>query len=690
MPRQEEIERYLDDTASSLVLDQQHVEMMDEQISLTELIGAIKRLKNNKATGPDGYPSEFYKNFQDILAGHLLDTLNDVLSKGVMPHSWFESTISVIHKENKNPTDPASYRPIALLNHDNKILTSIMANRLKTFITNYISPDQTGFIPGRQITDNIRRTLDIIIHQRTARKETLLLALDFEKAFDSVEIPYIMSLLQKMGFGTNFLRVIKTIYAKNTARIRVNGCAHAAQGKYAQMLFNELFEDYSNALRPVEDTDTVLNVTLQITLSQIKDMDERNQILTAYLWIRQTWHDAYLKWDKDKYDGLDSIRIPSNLVWRPDIVLYNKADDDFSEPVNTNIVLRYDGKITWDAPAITKSSCVVDVSYFPFDSQECNLTFGSWTYNGNQVDIFNILDSGDLSDFIEDVEWEIHGMPAVKNVITYGCCSEPYPDVTFTLILKRKSSFYIFNLLLPCLLISFLAPLGFYLPADSGEKVSLGVTVLLALTVFQLMVAESMPPSENVPLIGKYYIATMTMITASTALTIIIMNIHYCGSGAKPVPQWARVVILDYMSKIFFVYDVGENCTGLQRAEGHGSKLRKADTCPRQEETYEGGRRSLAKVKSNGSDLRKKLSRDVNYGYRVPCENAKDTVSCCSCYRILIKNIEYIANCVRRHKANHAKGVEWKKVAKVMDRFFMWIFFMMVFFMSVLIIGKAL
>ncbi|EPQ14706.1 Neuronal acetylcholine receptor subunit alpha-9 [Myotis brandtii] len=337
------------------------------------------------------------------------------------------------------------------------------------------------------------------------------------------------------------------------SRLRVVG---AADGRYAQKLFNDLFEDYSNALRPVEDTDKVLNVTLQITLSQIKDMDERNQILTAYLWIRQTWHDAYLTWDRDQYDGLDSIRIPSDLVWRPDIVLYNKsrisnndttkiksgwtswklaygywtlygeeeergykvtswliseqgalskcrADDESSEPVNTNVVLRYDGLITWDAPAITKSSCVVDVTYFPFDNQQCNLTFGSWTYNGNQVDIFNALDSGDLSDFIEDVEWEVHGMPAVKNVISYGCCSEPYPDVTFTLLLKRRSSFYIVNLLIPCVLISFLAPLSFYLPAASGEKVSLGVTILLAMTVFQLMVAEIMPASENVPLIDS-------------------------------------------------------------------------------------------------------------------------------------------------------------------------------------------
>lgn len=72
----------------------------------------------------------------------------------------------------------------------------------------------------------------------------------------------------------------------------------------------------------------------------------------------------------------------SNFLW---ILTSTRADDDFSGPMDTNVKLRYNGEITWDAPAITKSSCVVDVSYFPFDSQECNLTFGSWTYNGNQV-----------------------------------------------------------------------------------------------------------------------------------------------------------------------------------------------------------------------------------------------------------------------------------------------------------------
>ncbi|XP_006001544.1 neuronal acetylcholine receptor subunit alpha-9 [Latimeria chalumnae] len=462
--------------------------------------------------------------------------------------------------------------------------------------------------------------------------------------------------------------------------------AESAEGKYAQKLFSDLFENYTNALRPVEDTDKAMNVTLQITLSQIKDMDERNQILTAYLWIRQIWYDAYLIWDKDEYDGLDSIRIPSNLVWRPDIVLYNKADDEFTGPADTNVVLRYDGQITWDAPAITKSSCVVDVAYFPFDDQQCNLTFGSWTYNGNQVDIINGMDSGDLSDFVENVEWEVHGMPAVKNVIMYGCCSEPYPDVTYTLLLKRRSSFYIFNLLIPCVMISFLAPLGFYLPADSGEKVSLGVTVLLALTVFQLMVAESMPPSESVPLIGKYYIATMTMITASTALTIFIMNIHHCGPEAKPVPQWAKVVILEYMSKIFFVYEIGENCTSPQRTKEKHSEKHKKD-----EEIYletEGHKKS----QSNGCD--KCVLKELNGQSRGGSEDKhgkseKNDLCFCLHHERMAKNIDYIATCFREQKASSAKGTEWKKVAKVMDRFFMWVFFIMVFFMSILIIGKA-
>nr|XP_041575091.1 neuronal acetylcholine receptor subunit alpha-10 isoform X2 [Taeniopygia guttata] len=506
------------------------------------------------------------------------------------------------------------------------------------------------------------------------------------------------------------------------------GC-RGAPGRFAYKLLHDLFANYSSALRPVEDTDRALNVTLKVTLAQIIDMDERNQVLTCYLWVRQTWLDAHLTWDKDEYGGIDSIRIPSSYVWRPDIILYNKcvvlgpagaggctvrqpgpgnggswrgtcrevrgggagsgqgcpglpqqegtargwdsqgmwphghpslpsADERFGGSMETNAVLRSDGHIMWDSPAITKSSCKVDVSYFPFDGQQCRLTFGSWTYNGNQIDLRNQLDSGDLTDFVENVEWEVLGMPATRNVITYGCCSEPYPDVTYTLLLRRRASFYIFNLLLPCIMVSFLAPLGFYLPADSGEKVSLGVTVLLALTVFQLLVAESMPPSESVPLIGKYYIATMTMITASTALTIFIMNVHHCGPGARPVPPWARRLILHHLARLCCVHEVGESCKSPQRARAAPGDAGAAGQSP-------GEGRAGTEVRG------------------CPWDH-------CLCHHdALLSNVGYLAGCFRRHRANQRRTGEWKKVAKVMDRFFMWVFFLMVFLMSVLVLGNA-
>ncbi|XP_033928251.1 neuronal acetylcholine receptor subunit alpha-10 [Melopsittacus undulatus] len=424
-----------------------------------------------------------------------------------------------------------------------------------------------------------------------------------------------------------------------------------APGRVAQKLLRDLFANYCSSLRPVEDTERALNVSLQVTLSHIIDMDERNQVLTSYLWVRQAWLDAHLTWDKDAYGGIDSIRIPSSYVWRPDIILYNNADDRFGGSMETNVVLRSDGLIMWDAPAITKSSCRVDVSYFPFDGQRCPLTFGSWTHNGNQIDLRNRMDTGDLTDFVPNVEWEVLGMPATRNVVTYGCCSEPYPDVTYTLVLRRRASFYIYNLLLPCLMVSFLAPLSFYLPADSGEKVSLGVTVLLALTVFQLLVAESMPPSESVPLIGKYYIATMTMMAASTALTIFIMNVHHCGPGPRPVPRWAQRLILRHLARLLPVPVDGDGGTGT----GHGT------------------RQVPVPVDGDGG---------TGTG---PCPRRR-----CLCHhRLLLQHVAYITACFRRHRAAQRRGGDWKRVAKVLDRFFMGVFFLMLLLMSLLVLGRA-
>lgn len=249
----------------------------------------------------------------------------------------------------------------------------------------------------------------------------------------------------------------------------------------------------------------------------------------------------------------------------------------------------------------------------------------------------------------------------------------------------------------------------------------------------------------------------MTMVTASTSLTIFIMNIHFCGVEAKPVPHWAKVLIIDYMSKICFVYEVGENCAsasssssrstqdevrhqqfnthihsngkpGRQRSreDRHSDKYPRSQSSKLQQyprvqhhitrdesahiSTFEPGKYESSNGKIQINDYYKEDHKVLycSEDQKIPCcpEDKKPlpqgpTVTfgpCVFCTHgsgfagmdtKLVRNVEYIANCFREQRATCAKGAEWKKIAKVMDRFFMWIFFIMVFLMSILIIGKA-
>ena len=171
----------------------------------------------------------------------------------------------------------------------------------------------------------------------------------------------------------------------------------------------------------------------------------------------------------------------------------------------TNTIVSSDGSILWLFPALIKTYCTLNVKYFPFDSQHCQIVFISWTHSGEQLDIL-YNDSFGNSVYYNDAnqEWAVDGISAERHVKYYACCVEPYPDVTFTINMRRGSLFYIINLIAPCFLIFLISFLGFFLPVESGEKVNLEITILLALVVFLLMVGETMPPTPDaIPILGR-------------------------------------------------------------------------------------------------------------------------------------------------------------------------------------------
>ena len=164
----------------------------------------------------------------------------------------------------------------------------------------------------------------------------------------------------------------------------------------------------------------------------------------------------------------------------------------------------YNGSVFWPIPTRFKSTCQIDVTYFPYDEQECKLKFGSWTYNGYQVSIEERSDAIELSNYVPNGEWDLLDTSYQVNIVRYPCCPEPFPDITFYVRIRRRILYYLYSVVFPCVMLSILTLLVFCLPPESGEKIALGITVLLAFSVFMLAIAESMPEtSEYIPLISK-------------------------------------------------------------------------------------------------------------------------------------------------------------------------------------------
>ncbi|XP_070686068.1 neuronal acetylcholine receptor subunit alpha-7a isoform X1 [Pempheris klunzingeri] len=317
------------------------------------------------------------------------------------------------------------------------------------------------------------------------------------------------------------------------------------QGINQRRLYKDLMMDYNPLERPVLNDSQTLTVQFGLTLMQIMDLDEKNQVLTTNIWLQLYWDDYYLPWNTSEYPGVTNVRFPDHLIWKPDILLYNSADERFDATFHTNIVVNSTGSCSYLPPGIFKSTCHIDVRWFPFDVQRCDLKFGSWTYGGWSLDLKMV--EADITSYIANGEWDLVEVPGRRNERFYDCCKEPYPDVTFTVVMRRRTLYYGLNLLIPCVLISTLALLVFLLPADSGEKISLGITVLLSLTVFMLLVAEIMPAtSDSVPLIAQYFATTMVIVGLSVIATVLVLQYHHHDPDGGKMPKWTRVILLDW------------------------------------------------------------------------------------------------------------------------------------------------
>ncbi|CAF3581328.1 unnamed protein product [Rotaria socialis] len=286
-------------------------------------------------------------------------------------------------------------------------------------------------------------------------------------------------------------------------------------GTHQRRLLKYLLEDknYNPLERPVLNDSHTLQVSMSLALQQIMDYDEKNEIIAISGWLVFEWFDYNLQWNPDDYGGITAVRIPCERLWTPDVFLYNSASENFEGTMKTNIVVQ---------------------------NTAVNLTTNS--------------DTGQLDAYVKNAEWDLEAFIAVRKSVKYECCPTVYPFVLFTLQIRRRTLYYVVNVVVPCVLISFMTLLGFILPPDSGEKISLQITILLSVVMFSLLISGIIPASSTaLPIIVMYFTTVMLLCTTSVVATVCVLVLHHRNAKSHTMPMWVKVYINQYLACILWM-----------------------------------------------------------------------------------------------------------------------------------------
>uniref|UniRef100_A0A8C6Z414 Cholinergic receptor nicotinic delta subunit n=1 Tax=Nothoprocta perdicaria TaxID=30464 RepID=A0A8C6Z414_NOTPE len=336
-----------------------------------------------------------------------------------------------------------------------------------------------------------------------------------------------------------------------------------------ERLIHHLFEEkgYNKELRPVVSSDETVDVYLALTLSNLVSLVRVTKDPPS-----QGWIDYRLQWNESEFGDITVLHMSQ-------LPLLN--DGLFQIAYYCNVLVYNTGDVYWLPPAIFRSTCLINVDFFPFDWQNCTLKFSSLAYNAEEITM-HLKEEADMETgknyrvewiiidpegFTENGEWEIIHRPARKNIHPeYPRDSSEHQDITFYLIIKRKPLFYIINIVTPCILISFMAILVFYLPADSGEKMTLVISVFLAQSVFLLLISQRLPPTSHaIPLIGKYLLFIMILVTAVVVICVVILNFHFRTPSTHVMSDWVKEVFLETLPRVLRMSQPAESSAGAPR-----------------------------------------------------------------------------------------------------------------------------
>jgi len=289
-----------------------------------------------------------------------------------------------------------------------------------------------------------------------------------------------------------------------------------------------LLNNYHSNTRPIINTSYTLDLKIGIEIKGLEEFNQKDETATFNLWMTMMWYDDYLTWKPSEYNNINYINLDNSKIWKPDIELYNSASKAKVYNIHDKVKLRFDGHILWVRPASFSFACPLNLKKFPRDTQQCSMTFGSWSFpekhllitpfhynydtdylKSNSIFTNNKINSVNnnhnhnnhnitVSQQFTHNEWNIIDYKCDYVSAFYMCCpNDKWSVITFTLELKRNSEKYyltiinIFILTLVALCVNII---------DNQNYYRTYLLIFIPLTIIWVLVSIS----RKIPVIGYY------------------------------------------------------------------------------------------------------------------------------------------------------------------------------------------
>ncbi|KAM4015112.1 5-hydroxytryptamine receptor 3A-like isoform 2-T2 [Anomaloglossus baeobatrachus] len=425
-------------------------------------------------------------------------------------------------------------------------------------------------------------------------------------------------------------------------------------------LLHYLMDGYEAKLRPVRDWRMATTVQVDIVILGI---------LSVY------WTDEFLQWNPMDFDSMTIISIPAESVWFPDIQIAELVDSGKLLGGHSFVYITNNGLIKYQTALRQSFVCMFYIYFFPFDVHNCTLSFHSQLHTLEHINLAEWIASDNLRLELQTLfyqgEWELSYMYSTYRVeFDEG---KEYAVVAFHIIFKRLPLYYVVNLIVPSIFLMILDIIGFYLPNDSGERISYKITLLLGYSVFLIIVMDTLPASSHTtPLIDIYFLVCMALLGFSLAESILIFRIVSNKNIQYKVPTWMKGLVLERLSKLLGMknkdWDIEPHGKFSVTQKMNSARNDKLDKCANNRERTA---QPAAVMEARGDVM--EAHGDVMEARGDVMENIYDEI-------VTIR--KYI-----KDRSNQGAYKEWILVGHVLDKCLFWLYllFLLVFIVSITI-----